>query len=854
MYGAPRVPASFVDRPALRARIDTGSALTVVRAPAGSGKTLLLADWARSHRPDGMAVWIGCTPERASRLAFWRAVTSIMTDSGQVPSGTIMHTAADAVATTDDLSSLLARSFTQLATEVVLVIDDVHLVDDDIVDDLVRLVADVEMVRVVASTRLRNGLESPSTLRTLDVTVVEPSELTFTHEVVATMLPGADSPQIDAVIDATGGHPLAVHAIVLELAAEPAAVAERLVERAFVVVDENILPAVEGIGGDEFMEFALRTSTAEVLTVELARELSGNSDSERMLRLAEENGIGLWSRVSAGEIFTYTPVVHDVLVRERDRRLEADVVGLKRTVVRWSLANGRPLTALRAAIEIRDHALTEEVIRRAWWSLLMEHGAAARAVLTTVPLTRLSRMPLATMVLGLSFNATGTHHKKAIEMFGLSIASSRAATKQSTADKALLRTMEAVSLRVIGRHDQALKSARAGSQAVDDLSLDQRDALRDLLPTLYAHLGVTFYQQGEIDLALDRLGHSVALGDTLDGVRGLQALSLMSGIQALSGDMPEASALIDDARSREWPDGWVDSYLGSFYQIAEATAALERGRPDVADTHLRRLDRHQHTIEHWPVIALVRGLTDLALGEPALGLERLQSAKRSHASRAGTTGFLSKRLADVESLLQLALGHPSRAVAVVSGSKADVWSALALARVAVVTGDTEQALRHLSLAAGHGLGSSRSRAEHTVLEAAALLRAGKEDAAVSAIRLLAALLDERNLRLPLIVLPVGDFEAVLALADSAGLEHASGILRDTPIPHPLRSLKPVPSLTDRELVVLRVLAREGSVPEIARSLHVSPNTIKSQLRSIYRKLDVESRDQALAASQTFGFL
>ena len=48
----------------------------------------------------------------------------------------------------------------------------------------------------------------------------------------------------------------------------------------------------------------------------------------------------------------------------------------------------------------------------------------------------------------------------------------------------------------------------------------------------------------------------------------------------------------------------------------------------------------------------------------------------------------------------------------------------------------------------------------------------------------------------------------------------------------------VEPLSDRELVVLRFLPSTLSLPEIARELYVSPNTVKTQCAAIYRKLGV----------------
>ena len=65
-------------------------------------------------------------------------------------------------------------------------------------------------------------------------------------------------------------------------------------------------------------------------------------------------------------------------------------------------------------------------------------------------------------------------------------------------------------------------------------------------------------------------------------------------------------------------------------------------------------------------------------------------------------------------------------------------------------------------------------------------------------------------------------------------------------PHPSALLEP---LTDREQEVLRLLAAGMSSPEIAQHFVVSINTVKTQIRSIYGKLDVHSRDEAIAKAR-----
>jgi LuxR family maltose regulon positive regulatory protein len=66
----------------------------------------------------------------------------------------------------------------------------------------------------------------------------------------------------------------------------------------------------------------------------------------------------------------------------------------------------------------------------------------------------------------------------------------------------------------------------------------------------------------------------------------------------------------------------------------------------------------------------------------------------------------------------------------------------------------------------------------------------------------------------------------------------------------------VPSglLSDRELTVLRLLASRLTTTEIADALFVSPNTLKSHMKSIYRKLDVSSRADAVRDGEARGLI
>jgi DNA-binding NarL/FixJ family response regulator len=71
---------------------------------------------------------------------------------------------------------------------------------------------------------------------------------------------------------------------------------------------------------------------------------------------------------------------------------------------------------------------------------------------------------------------------------------------------------------------------------------------------------------------------------------------------------------------------------------------------------------------------------------------------------------------------------------------------------------------------------------------------------------------------------------------------------------PRRPVQLAAPLTERELAVLRLLPTRLSTREIGRELYVSPNTVRSHIQAIYRKLQVNSRAEAVTTARQLGLL
>lgn len=107
------------------------------------------------------------------------------------------------------------------------------------------------------------------------------------------------------------------------------------------------------------------------------------------------------------------------------------------------------------------------------------------------------------------------------------------------------------------------------------------------------------------------------------------------------------------------------------------------------------------------------------------------------------------------------------------------------------------------------------------------------------------------------IVPTGGYVVIIALAFVALGVWIGRTLRPASAPAQVerdeRAIAEL-GLTAREMGVLELLACGQSNKEIARSLDVSPNTVKTHLRRVFEKLDVQNRTQAVRKAQELNLL
>jgi LuxR family maltose regulon positive regulatory protein len=821
------VPGQVISRPRLLSILDLGAPLTVVRGAVGTGKTVLLHEWVQAT--DDKVLWVTADPEHPDsrtlaltileRLrpddhaglgldAGWRSVRSALTEDDRV---------------------------------VTMIVDDAAALERQALLDLCDIVATVPSFRVIAAANQPTVLDGEGVGLMLDRVVIDPTQLMFDAEEVRRAL-GVGDDTATQILAETNGFPAVIHALAKRGARGD--VTELLAVAVEAVEDFMHVRLGRSGYGPERLRTLVMTSFPEELDAELAVSLSGNADASNVLDEAEHNGVGSWRSTPQGRLFRYAPFARALLRRELERAYTAQIPEMRRAVVEWCLRLGKPGAALRIASE--DHAelsLARHVVMSAWHELLMGHGHVVRSVLGGMPMSTLKREPLLVMLLAICYNAVRVRRLRGLQLFRIAVSAANSqASDLPAVDRLFIWVAESTALRLLGMRERAAAVAVRALRLMADTPDDEKETYAHQVPLLCAQLGISLYYGGHERQALESFAFGAAMATAAGSEHALSNLAMLSGIHALNGDIPEARHYVELIREGQWRRLYLDGYQGTFYRVAEAVLALEESDASRAAQHVAAFQTHRATSEHWVTMANVEAMVALARGNAALGSAQLESLVHLRG-REGASSHVRRALTRTRVLLQLAMGNTAAAKSMLQKGVAEDGFEVVIerARVALIDGRPRDAIRVLSQS-GAPARTARERAAVGCIRTAALIRTGGPATARHDAQVLGALLIDRELRWPLALLPASDARAVRdLLRDEVGIpiEPVSSVLPDS---------LTAPALTDREMVVLRALASDRPLSAIATELGVSLNTVKTQVKSVYRKLDVTGREEAVAAA------
>ncbi|HWM98341.1 MAG TPA: AAA family ATPase, partial [Streptosporangiaceae bacterium] len=373
----------MIDRGDLVAALDRAAArkVTVISAPAGSGKTSLLRSWAgRPGRPRRLAV-LQVQRDQHDAQQFWLALLDAVRQATGADSG------AEPPAATPGFNgqAMAGRVLSELADArggVTLVIDDLHeLTSPEALAQLTRLLTDLPpQVHAIVSTRhdVRLGLHQ---LRLAgELAEIRAADLRFSERETRELL-DASGIALSAAGAAllhqrTEGWAAGLRLAAISLAGHPDP--ERFVAEfsgSDRTVAEYLLAEMLDRQPPEVQDLLLRTCLLDRVNGELADLLAGRPGSERIL-LELEDANAFTESLDAGRTwFRYHHLLADFLRLELRRTLPGQVPALHRRAAQWFIRQGQVAEAVRHTQAAGDWAEAARLLAGHAFSLLLDGQA-----------------------------------------------------------------------------------------------------------------------------------------------------------------------------------------------------------------------------------------------------------------------------------------------------------------------------------------------------------------------------------------------------------------------------------------------------------------------------------------------
>jgi LuxR family maltose regulon positive regulatory protein len=871
------------------------STLTILSAPAGFGKTTLLTEWLAAGCADGAAVaWLSLDRRDNDPALFWTYVVTALQTAVPGFGDAALQLLASSPPPIDAVLATLLNDLDGLPTDLLLVLDDYHLVETPEVHEGMTFILEHQppQLRLVLATRADPPLPLAQLRARGRLVEVRAADLRFTAEEAAAYLNGPmrlglSDHDVAALEARTEGWIAALQLAALSLQGR-----------------EDVSVFIAGFAGDDryivdylaeevlarqpadVREFLLQTSVLERLTGPLCDAVTGREDGKATLVALERANLFLVPLDDRRQWYRYHHLFADVLhAHLLDERPE-QVAELHRRASEWFQAygdtsqaishaqaggdTGRAADLMEIAMPVMRRERREAELAR-WMGALPDEELRTRPVLGVAFVGALAQAsdfdtvgerldqieaslrsadgtwpeqppPHVIVVDQDNYRALPAH----IEMY-------RAALALATADLAgtITHAREALSL---APQDEPLARAAAGALA-GLASWTTGD-----LPGAHAAYTESIAGLTSAGFFADVLGCTITLGD-IRRTQGQLTTALRTYQQALDPTGPAPG--IEPLR------GMADMHVGM------AGVLLERNDLSAAREHLatnQRLGEHNGLPQNPYRSRVVKARLREAEGDLDDALALLNEAERVYA---GDYAPNVQPVPAMRARLRLRRGEVAHA---------EEWAR----ERQLSAGDEPTYLReyeHLTLArlllARHRLERAPSALEEALRLLEALLTAaerGGRGASVIEVLVLQALAHEAGRNAP---------AALAALHRAVTLAQPEGYVRlfadeGTPMAALLKALSKQPAasthvrrllaatttagthasilselidpLSERELDVLRLLGGDLDGPDIARELSVSLNTLRTHTKSIYAKLGVSSRRAAVRQARDLNLI
>ncbi|GAA2978248.1 LuxR family maltose regulon positive regulatory protein [Microbacterium terrae] len=847
MEFAPTHPPHAVERRDLCARLDHAltAPLTLVVAPAGSGKSVLLSQWAAGLRATRV-IWLDMSSADEDPARFLRRFLRAI--------GATEHAGTPSLVLTPSQRGLgesameaLATHFAQADGRTVIIFDDLHRVTDAVlVSDLWNL-ADLlpGNTHFVFSSRVDLRMNANRHRLHHGILEIRQGDLAFDAETTAKVLAritreAPDPAHIARIQEQTEGWAAGVQLCALALR-DPASAP---VDEEHLAVDYLAEEMLDGLEPRR-RSVLIRLAVAEELSPGLIEDVTGIDAGDRFLSDLVRDSMFVIAVPGGLGRFRFHHLFRSVLLLRLRASHELDEGRLARAAAAWHKAHDESDAAIDCLISASQwNAAIDEILPRS--RELYERGESHTVA------RWLSRVPAAT-------------RRARIEVDLLYAIAERMSGRAALAEDLLRSLLDSPQLppelRAVAQVQLAscvqflphpevylAQSRLAGSLLEATAEWHAETAAhfgsRSLL-ILLARLaeGRAHFFAGDLTRSRSVLSAALDLDAAAYGFYRIHALGSLALTAAWAGNLTEAVEASDEALMVASDLGLLGHAAVSDAYLARAATALQRGTPDLGalalhEGHVRAQANARHQLV-WVAHVLARMIEPEGMTLAA----RPPDGAPPPIARAGMRAIGYRR--------QRESGHP----ALISTARDAPWDALVFEEVASLLqrGETASAERRLTAVPGDADETPTAAVLRQI--ARAWIAHAADDRAAGAARLRSALAmaEPEGLVQPFHFAGAVVMDLVARLSGAQG-EFARTVLSTSPAAGSRETAAIEVSLTRRELELLAYLPSRLSNSELAARCFVSLNTVKTHLAHVYRKLGATSRDEAIARAQELGLI
>ena len=863
---AERVPGAdraarqaLIDRHDLIATLDraAGHRVTVISAPAGSGKTSLLRAWADRPGPDRRVAFLSVRPGQQDGQLFWLALLGAVRAATGGPQPPPATPGFNGPAMVDKVRAELAAS----GDPFVLIVDDLHeLNSDEAAEQLAALLADLPpRVHAVLATRRDTPLRLHRLRLAGELVEIRGAQLRFTLDETRRLLNTAGvklpDPVVATLYERTEGWAAGLRLAALSLAGHPD-------PEQFVIgfgggdhtVAEYLMAEMLDRQPPDVRRLLLRTSLPDRVNGELADLLAGATGSDRILLDLEDANAFVVSLDPGRTWFRYHHMFSGLLRLELRRTLPGEIPRLHRLAARWYADHSQVPDAIRHLQAAGDWADAAGLLTDHALSLTLDGQAGTvGALLRAFPARASEEFPGLALV-----HAIADLDQLRLDQAAAHIDVARAYRATAAPDRRYrlglaIASLDLLTARLRGHFDGVFAQVGALSPPPAGQSNTDVALASDLRAVALLNLGVTEAWSLRLTESERHLREGAALARDI-GRPYLQVACLAHlGFAATARSFAEAQRHCEDAVAEAARHGWDTEPV---IAPAQATLAWILAWTGEFDEGQHWLDRARSATRAGGepgiqlLVHLISAILPTAHGRYPEALREFRAAGQVQSGMAGRHA-LTAHVAAWTIATQARLGDVGRARADLDGLEDWLAAAPEVRNAAAVVRLAEQdpaGARHELQAVLDGGAPTLTLVEAHLIDALASQGMGEERAARAAVERALHLAEPDRLVLPFAMTGAWQLLTTLPPAQTSHAALVTDILDAVRngVPGPAAAA-PVSAgrLSPSELRVLRYLPTNLTRPEIAGQLSVSLNTVNTHIRRIYTKLGATDRSTAV---------